>query len=166
MSDSASGPAKKSEHKSAHKSEHKRISVGEKYREVAADAASSTFFAIARKRAAAIVDNPEKLKRLAEDTAVMTADKDGPFREVNGDLRAMVRLVAAYAKGDYRDISFDTLVLVVGAMIYVVSPLDLIPDTLPGAGYVDDIAIVHSVVQKVRGEIDAFTNWEAAQLER
>jgi uncharacterized membrane protein YkvA (DUF1232 family) len=141
----------------------KRISVREKYRAVAAGAAGSTFFAAARKRAAAIVDSPEKLRRLAEDTTARTNQRGGTLSEVVDDLRAMVRLVVAYAKGDYRDISGETLVLVVGAMIYVVSPLDLIPDFVPVAGYADDAAVVLWVVQKVRGEIDAFRSWESAQ---
>jgi uncharacterized membrane protein YkvA (DUF1232 family) len=141
----------------------KRISVREKYRAVAAGAAGSAFFAAARKRAAAIVDSPEKLRRLADDTTARTNQRGGTLSEVVDDLRAMVRLVVAYAKGDYRDISGETLVLVVGAMIYVVSPLDLIPDFVPVAGYADDAAVVLWVVQKVRGEIDAFRSWEAAQ---
>lgn len=166
MTDSAKDPGKKAGKKAGPKKaakQHKRVSVTDKYRDIAAGAATSTFFAITRNRAAAIIDSPERLKHLAEDTAVKVADKNGPFAEVIGDLRAMVRLVGAYAKGDYRDIPFETLVLVVGAMIYVVSPLDLIPDMVPGAGYADDIAIVHSVVEKARGEITKFTDWEAAQ---
>ena len=49
--------------------------------------------------------------------------------------------------------------VILGGLIYVVSPLDLIPDVLPG-GFVDDAVVVGWVVKTVRSEIDAFREWE------
>jgi uncharacterized membrane protein YkvA (DUF1232 family) len=39
-----------------------------------------------------------------------------------------VRVVVAYARGHYRDIPPESLVPVVAALLYVVSPLDVVPD--------------------------------------
>ncbi|WP_082582069.1 YkvA family protein [Aeromicrobium sp. Root236] len=127
---------------------------------LAKSAPSSKFFKNARKRAGSIIQNPEKLKKLAADSASRAGDRSGPFEEVLGDLKAMIRMVTSYAKGDYRQISTDTLLLVVAALVYVVSPIDLIPDAIPGVGLLDDVTVVVWVVGRVKNELDAFRSWE------
>ncbi|MDX6231498.1 MAG: hypothetical protein QOH68_449 [Nocardioidaceae bacterium] len=128
---------------------------------LAKSAPTSKFFTRAQKRAKSILQNPDQLKKLAEETSTRAGGKAGPFAEVVDELKTMIRLVAAYTRGDYRDISVETLVLVVAAMIYVVSPLDLIPDVVPVVGYLDDAALVAWVVGRVRGELDDFRSWES-----
>lgn len=54
------------------------------------------------------------------------------------------------------------MVLVVAAVVYLVSPLDLIPDFLPG-GLLDDAAIVAFVVGMVESELLDFMEWEKQQ---
>lgn len=68
-------------------------------------------------------------------------------------------MVRAYVKGEYRDLSAETLVLIVAALLYLVSPLDLIPDMLPG-GFVDDAAVIAFVISMVRDELEGFRRWE------
>lgn len=55
--------------------------------------------------------------------------------------------------------------LIIGAIGYIVLPLDLIPDITPGIGYVDDLASVAGVVAAVSvysnftlEELDAYIN--------
>jgi uncharacterized membrane protein YkvA (DUF1232 family) len=79
------------------------------------------------------------------------------------DFRTLVRLVVAYARGNYREIPTDSLALVVGGLLYVVSPLDLIPDAVPVVGFMDDAVVVGWVIKAVREELDAFRAWELGQ---
>jgi len=124
------------------------------------EAPRSRFFKRARVRAESILHSPEKLERLAEETAAKAGTRNGPFADVLHDLRTMIRLVAAYSRGDYREIPLDTLVLVVAALIYVVTPLDLIPDYIPFVGLTDDVAVVRWVVRRVHEELDQYSSWE------
>ncbi len=48
----------------------------------------------------------------------------------------------------------------VGGLIYLVSPLDLIPDVLPLLGFVDDAAVLFWIVRQVRRDLDDFRAWE------
>ena len=120
---------------------------------------SSRFFGAARKRAERLVNDPERLQRIAEDSYKSGAARSGPFTAVMDDFRTLIRLVVAYARGHYREIPPDALVVVVTGLVYVVSPLDLIPDFLPG-GLLDDAVVVAWVVKTVRGELDDFRAWE------
>jgi uncharacterized membrane protein YkvA (DUF1232 family) len=54
-------------------------------------------------------------------------------------------------------------VLIAGAVVYFVAPLDLIPDALIGIGFVDDVAVISAVVRAVRDELDRFQAWETQQ---
>jgi uncharacterized membrane protein YkvA (DUF1232 family) len=45
---------------------------------------------------------------------------------------------------------------VLNALAYFVDPDDLIPDRIPGIGYLDDAIMVELVVQELRHEIDAY----------
>ena len=40
-------------------------------------------------------------------------------------------------------------ILVIGALLYVVLPIDFLPDLLPYAGILDDIAVILAVIYKL-----------------
>jgi uncharacterized membrane protein YkvA (DUF1232 family) len=79
------------------------------------------------------------------------------------DPEPALRLIRAYAKGDYRAIPWESLLLIVAAIIYFVSPVDAIPDFLP-VRLVDDAVVIAFVVGVVAEELDDFMEWEKAQV--
>ncbi|HCA00251.1 MAG TPA: hypothetical protein DEO97_17460, partial [Pseudomonas sp.] len=65
--------------------------------------------------------------------------------------------------GEYRAISPNALVAVVAGLLYFLSPLDAIPDWIPGLGFVDDLAVLGWVMRKWSAELDAFRAWKQTQ---
>lgn len=53
----------------------------------------------------------------------------------------LVSLVRSYVRKDYQDIPIGSMIAIVSALIYFVSPIDLLPDGIPVLGYVDDAAV-------------------------
>ena len=127
----------------------------------AENAPASRFFRLATERARRIVVDPRRLRELSEKALRSSAFRSDSFASVLDDFRALIRLVVAYARGLYRQIPVDKLVVVVAGLLYVVSPLDLIPDALPIAGFLDDAAVIGWVIKAVREELDAFREWES-----
>lgn len=76
------------------------------------------------------------------------------------DLRTMMRLALRWVDRSYQQISWTPLLLIVGALLYFVTPIDLIPDALGALGFVDDITVITTVVQRIRGELEQFRRWE------
>ena len=76
------------------------------------------------------------------------------------DLRTMLRLLIRWADQSYRRVSWTPLLLIVGAVLYFVVPVDVVPDTLGALGFVDDVTVISTVVERVRHELERFRTWE------
>ena len=71
----------------------------------------------------------------------------------------MMSLVKDHVKKEYTKTSQASMVSVVVALMYFVSPLDLIPDTIPMAGYVDDAVVISGCLALIRDEIEEYIAW-------
>ncbi|MDH5738975.1 MAG: YkvA family protein [Nitrospira sp.] len=81
------------------------------------------------------------------------------------DLPLLARLLKAWKRGSYRGLSVRTLVSLVGALLYVVSPIDLIPDFIPGIGLIDDAAVLALLLHSIAQDLAAFRMWEQSRME-
>jgi len=122
-------------------------------------------FAQAVKSAKTYAGNPQRLQSLFQEAAKQAASmpKD-PFAETWPYFQAMLRLIRAYSEGKYRDVPESTLVVIIAAIIYVVNPLDVIPDALPALGFLDDATVLALAVRRSRQTLDDFMAWETATL--
>lgn len=85
-----------------------------------------------------------------------------PFGDMWPYFQAMLRLVRAYSEGRYPEIPESTLVVIVAAIIYLVNPLDVIPDALPALGYLDDATVLALALRRSRTALDDFMTWETS----
>jgi len=75
--------------------------------------------------------------------------------------KTTIELIRSYIKGEYREIPFGLVVSAMAAMIYLISPLDAIPDFIPGIGYLDDIVIITLVFKKgLDIELTKYLEWK------
>jgi uncharacterized membrane protein YkvA (DUF1232 family) len=128
-------------------------------RRKAKETTESAEFANARSRAGRILQDSEATKKLSNTAWTRVAAGKGALADVAEEAKTLIRLVRAYARGDYREIAFDNAVLIAAALVYLVTPIDLIPDLLPG-GFVDDAAVVLFVVSRLAEELAVFREWE------
>ena len=83
----------------------------------------------------------------------------GPMADVASDVSVLFDLVNDYASGRYREVPRRTIFAAVFALLYVLDPVDLIPDFIPGFGYVDDMGVVLLVVRAIRRDLDDYRSW-------
>jgi uncharacterized membrane protein YkvA (DUF1232 family) len=76
------------------------------------------------------------------------------------DLPLLVRLLKAWKNGSYRGLSVRTLASVAAALLYVLSPVDLVPDFIPGIGLIDDMAVLALLLHALAQDLAAFRAWE------
>jgi len=120
-------------------------------------------FAKAVQSAKTYVGNPSRLGALFDEAAKQAESMPRePFLETWPYFQAMLRLIRAYAAGAYPDVPESTLVVIIAAVVYVVNPLDVIPDAVPALGYLDDATVIALAVRRSRQALDDFMTWETS----
>ncbi|MBX3349768.1 MAG: DUF1232 domain-containing protein [Nitrospira sp.] len=76
------------------------------------------------------------------------------------DLPLLIRLLNAWKRGSYRGLSVRTLASVAVGILYILSPVDAIPDFIPGIGLIDDAAILALLLHSLAQDLAAFREWE------
>ena len=118
----------------------------------------------ARKDAEEYVERPERIGSLLDAATRKLRKGDTKFfNQFWQQLRAVLRLLRAWWKGDYRQLSRKTVITLLAAVIYFVMPIDAIPDWIVGVGFLDDAYVLGWAVNAVRKEVDEFLRWEAAR---
>lgn len=125
----------------------------------------SSAFRRATVEAEAYASDPKRLRKLLEDAVgKISVIPRGPFGEAWPYLMAMIRVIREYQRGEYRDMSAPKLLITIAAIIYFVSPFDVIPDWVPVLGHIDDAFVVSLALKSVRGDLDTFMAWETARI--
>ena len=65
-------------------------------------------------------------------------------------------------KGGYKP-EFKNVILPGLVLLYLISPLDIIPDWLPVIGVFDDLALLAFAIPMLIAEAEKFVAWEASQ---
>ena len=110
----------------------------------------------------------EKAKKLLEDE-----DKMDRFLErlekklkhipvvggILSEIPTLISLVKAFIQKKYLEIPIGSVIAIVGALIYFLSSVDLIPDRLPAIGLADDAAVLTLAFKLVHDDVVEFTDW-------
>jgi uncharacterized membrane protein YkvA (DUF1232 family) len=114
-------------------------------------------------RATRLLGKPFKVITVLNETADKLADensKDNKFKQLFEVALTLVRMVRSYITGEYREIQGSTIISGLAVLLYVLSPIDLIPDFIPVLGFLDDLSLISWFVGKFQGEITRYRNWE------
>jgi len=71
----------------------------------------------------------------------------------------LVRMLQADKRGEFKIPTMDK-VKIIGAIIYVISTIDAVPDILPIIGFGDDIGVVAYVISKLGSLISEYEKFE------
>ncbi len=119
-------------------------------------------FQFAQRSANKWIDSPAKLNQLIRTATVKAVKKRlGPFKEISVTFMSSLRLIQAYAGGQYQAIPKRSLMALVAAVAYFVIPIDAIPDFIAGLGLFDDVALLGWVLKSIKTDLDQFQRWES-----
>ena len=79
--------------------------------------------------------------------------------EIWDDVKMMISLINDYVSGNYNDVSWKTIATITAAIIYFISPLDLIPDPIPFIGYLDDLTVLKLALKLTKEEFNKYKVW-------
>lgn len=79
-----------------------------------------------------------------------------------GKVKTMFSLVKDYRSGTYRELPWKSIAAIAGALLYVLNPLDLIPDFIPVIGMLDDATVLAVCLKMVNDDLEKYTQWRAS----
>lgn len=113
----------------------------------------------AKKKAEELVQSDEKVSGLISE-ARDKAKRHYEFLLAPWEsLQILMRMTRAWVAGRY-SVPLPTILAAIAALIYFVDPFDLVPDSVPVFGFLDDAAVIATVVRLNLGEISKFRQWE------
>lgn len=109
-----------------------------------------------------IITNPSKvdeiLVQLEEKLKTVPA-----IGSTLANLPLMIAMVKAWIKKEYTEVSPKVIACLVGAILYLLKRKDLISDSLPVIGIVDDLAVMGLALKLSEPELKAFAEWRDAR---
>ena len=97
---------------------------------------------------------------ISQAAVVNDKAKRGALKVFFSDVSDMFGMVSAYSTGKYRAVPWATIAAIGGTLVYVISPVDLIPDFIPVLGYVDDATVVAACLKMVKVDLDIYRRWK------
>lgn len=76
------------------------------------------------------------------------------------DIKTSFALIRDWYTGAYDKIPMRMIASLVAALLYFVSPLDLVPDWMPFAGLLDDAAVLGAVFKLSAVDLNAYRRWK------
>ena len=78
------------------------------------------------------------------------------------NIPTMVSMVRSYLRGNYTKILKRTILAIVSALIYFLSPIDVVPDWIPLLGQLDDAIVIASCWNLVNKDVEDYRQWKKA----
>lgn len=119
-------------------------------------------FERAKSRAERFAGDREKVRHLLEEAILKAGRHKDSLRKIWDELGIFFRLLKSWINGQYKDVSWQSIVLIIAAVIYFVAPIDAIIDPLPFVGYIDDVTVIAFVITSVKKDLERFLEWEKA----
>lgn len=82
------------------------------------------------------------------------------------DLCEIFELLRDRVAGIYMETPWTTIAALTGALIYVLSPFDLILDIIPGIGFLDDAIVIGLAIKLAQPDLEKYRAWKTARKER
>ena len=94
-----------------------------------------------------VMDNADKIQRIVCNETLS---------KFMTDVRLYFRMLSDVFSRRYTRVPKGTVAAIVGTLLYVLSPVDLIPDVLPVVGYLDDAAVLALCLKFAKHDVEEY----------
>lgn len=84
----------------------------------------------------------------------------GKLQRFSSDIKLMFSMLRDYWQGNYREVPWKSVAAIAGALVYVMNPMDVIPDLIMGFGFIDDAGVVALCLKLVESDLLRYAAWK------
>lgn len=84
---------------------------------------------------------------------------NGPVYKAFKMVPLLLLMVKYYFDGKYKEIPVQTILSIIAAITYFITPLDAIPDMIPVAGHIDDLFVFNLCLESIEHDLKKFMLW-------
>ena len=74
--------------------------------------------------------------------------------------KVMFGMLKDYRKGLYTNVPWFTIAAIAFGFLYILNPFDIIPDFIPGLGYIDDMAVFTFGLRFIESDLHNYLDWK------
>ncbi len=100
-----------------------------------------------------------KKNDISEDEMEQGRKKAKNLGDKANDFLMLIEMLKASMGGEFK-IPAWAVATIIGAIVYVVSPIDAVPDIIPFAGWLDDGAVVAGIIGTLGAIIDEYKKFK------
>jgi uncharacterized membrane protein YkvA (DUF1232 family) len=78
------------------------------------------------------------------------------------DFKFLLIILKDYYQGNYKAVPWYIISSIGATLLYVLTPIDSIPDFIPFVGYIDDAAVLSICLKLVHTEVEKYRKWKSA----
>lgn len=123
------------------------------------------YFEKFHKKSRETVSDKSAVRKILE-SAIETFDDMSDFRIIGKyfkDLSLICSMINDYIQKKYTKLPMTTVVTLLSAVIYFVTPWDAIPDLIPFIGHIDDAFVLFCIRDALKKDIKKYKKWKSSQ---
>ena len=94
-----------------------------------------------------VMANQEKIEKIASNETL---------HKYLNDIKLYFQMLGDVFTSKYKKVPIGTIAAIVGTLLYVLSPIDFIPDFMPVVGYLDDAAMLAVCLNFTRFDVEEY----------
>lgn len=98
-------------------------------------------------------------KVIKKEGRIKGKSKKGPLKKFADDVGTLISMIKSYISGEYRQIPLASLTATALTLLYIFSPVDIIPDFIPALGLTDDAGMVGLCLKFISLDLNKYRQW-------
>jgi len=110
----------------------------------------------------------EDSRKISDSDIELVIDKEqeinrkfrGPLAKFIIDGRTLISMIKDYWQKNYREIPWWTVSAAAAALLYVLNPMDMVPDFIPFVGLLDDATVLSVCIFMIDRDLNRYREWK------